>query len=413
MFSANFSPEDNSRLPAFLKYSAVAAATAGALYLAYSMTPSTTPVPTKGGMSRETLRQVITELLCEFHGVMVEMSQMAVRVRQVLALKGMSDQLTDEQLVEVLMTQGVQEKMEMAQKRVLNAKGLTEEEVEEAQQAYEDEDFVKLFAQGIDDMFKIAATGEMPILPGVEIPDALTPDLVLEIFNGILELKSSKFRSVITEFYATNPPESLKSSLPPQELADALQAANDTAEAEVLCMHAAQVRHKSVFNSAAAIYAKDEAFAKERKRQDRCHQAEIMKIMTQKNETTAFVKAEAPIAEGLHAKLQPVSEDTLPVVLMEAAETSVPVVVAMVKPEVTDISNTLQPLSEAIEANQFPESSVFTWMVATEESPITQNERCKQCPVVYVVFARPDVQRRPVACLSLEELRSALEELSG
>ena len=408
MFSANFSPEETSRLPSFLKYSAVAAATAGALYLAYSMTPAA-----KVGIPRETLRQVITELLCEFHGVMVEMSQMAVRVRQVLALKGMSDQLSDEQLIEVLMTQGVQEKMEMAQQRVLIARGLSEEEVEEAQQRYQDDDCVKLFSKGIDEMFQVAATGEIPILPGVEIPKGLTPDLVLEIFSEILELKASKFRAVISEFYATNPPESLKSNMPPQELADSLQVANDTAEAEILGKYAAEVRHKSVFNSAVAIYSKDEAFAKERKRQDRCHQAEIMKIMTQKNETTSFVKAEAPAVEGLHARLQAVSEDTLPVVLMEAAETSVPVVVAMVKPEVTDISSTLLSLSEAIEGNQFPESSVFTWMVATEESPITQNERCKKCPVVYVVFARPDVQKRPIACLTLEELRSALEELSG
>jgi len=408
MFSSNFAPEE-SKIPSALKIGAAAAA-AGALYLAVYHSPIFQK--TEVGISRETLREVVRELLREFHGVMVEMSQMAVRVRQVLALKGMSDQLTDEQLIEVLMTQGVQEKMEQAQAKVLTARNLTEAEVEEAQGRYSEDPMVKLFESGIDEMFKIASTGEMPVLPGVVIPESLTPDLALQISSEILDSKSGKFRSVIRAFYETNPPETLKEgpALPPQELAEALQAANDSSETEILQKYSDSVSHKSIFNSAVAVYSKDTAFAKERRRQDRCHQAEIMKIMTNKEETKV---TNIQVIDGLSPRLQPVTEDTLPVVLMEAAESSFTVVVAMVKPETVDIQATLKPISEALDNDSLLAGPVFTWMKATEESPLTQNERCRDCPVVYVVFARPEVQRRPIACLSLDELRSALKDLSS
>ena len=135
--------------------------------------------------------------------------------------------------------------------------------------------------------------------------------------------------------------------------------------------------------------------------------------MTRKSASEVKQATAIQIVEGLSTRLVAVNEDTLPVVLMEAAERNAPVVVGMVKPNVVDITATLAPFSNTLdEGDKLPSSPSYTWMVATEDSPITQNERCKDLPIVYVVFARPDVQKRPVACLSLEELRNALDELS-
>jgi hypothetical protein len=140
-----------------------------------------------------------------------------------------------------------------------------------------------------------------------------------------------------------------------------------------------------------------------------------MKIMTQKEkpEPTAYVNVQPLNVDGVSGKLQGVTEDGLPVILMEAADSALSVVVAMVRPGTVDVGETLKPISDLLESDALPQGPVFTWMLASEDSPLTQNEKCKDCPVVYVVFARPDVQRRPVACLSIDELKSALAELSG
>ena len=444
-FSSHFAQSGevrSSSLSTVFKISVAALATAASAVFIYKQRSfmrslfEKTAIQQSPRLSKETLCKVTEELLLEFHSVMVEMSQMSVRVRQVLSLKGMSDQVSEEQLVEILMQQGLQEKMEEAQREVLLRHNLSEEEVAQAQIAYSGEPSVSLFASGIEDMFSAASQGELPILPGVNIPQELSPDLVISIFEEILLKKSDGYRRVLSE----SPIHPSMGSVPPPELAEKLQKESDKAEEEILKKFHVIIPHKAVFHSAAAIYEKDQGFANERKRQDRIHQAEIMKIMSRKETTNP-----QPLHKiaSFSIKLQPSNEEVLPVLMMEAAEGSLSLVVAMVKPEASEnMENVLYDFNEfvidytkdietpgterstsshtptiaavvpptLIESGpkQVRSLPIFTYMIASKDSPLVLNERCKDCDVVYVVFARPEIQRKPVACLSLQELADVL-----
>mmetsp|Transcript_8629 Transcript_8629/g.7330 ORF Transcript_8629/g.7330 Transcript_8629/m.7330 type:complete len:111 (+) Transcript_8629:101-433(+) len=99
------------------------------------------------------------------HGVLMEMAQMTQRVRTALAQKGLSNQMTDEQLTEMILQQGIQQKLEDTQKQVLKKYDVTAEEVEAAQKRYENDEHIQQFEKGMDSMFASATKGKMPIIP--------------------------------------------------------------------------------------------------------------------------------------------------------------------------------------------------------------------------------------------------------
>ena len=432
--------KQTSSLGTYIKIGTAIAATASAAYLFYFNTSRITSylnLRSSPRLSREEMRSLIRELLQEFHVVLVEMSQMATRFRHVLALKGMSDQVSDEQVVEVLMQQGVQEKMEAAQARVLASHALSESDVEEAQTAYADEPAVAAFESAIEQMFQSASKGSTPILPGAVIPSNLTPEVVLAVFDKLHAVKVELFTPVISKFYATNP---LTNGPPAQALAEALQSASD--EAEEIAMGSFDFPHRSVFHSAVSEFSNDPGFAAERKRQDRCHQTEIMRLVSNKRGPAQPVPA-----LGISEKLAPVSEEELPLTLMDAAEKKVTVVVAMVRPgndmrealkDLTDWLHGTGEIQDAVceevtesgnqeenqmdskhqpihtpPAPQISENSIFVYMFASEDSPLVQNEKCAGSDVIYVVFARPEIHKKPIACLSVAELEDVLERVVG
>ncbi|KAF4700679.1 hypothetical protein FOZ63_015845, partial [Perkinsus olseni] len=112
------------------------------------------------------LKLITDDLLVNMHGVLMEMAQMTQRVRTALAQKGLSNQMTDEQLTEMILQQGIQQKLEDTQKQVLEKYGVTAEEVEAAQKRYESDQHIQEFEKGMDAMFASATKGKMPIIPG-------------------------------------------------------------------------------------------------------------------------------------------------------------------------------------------------------------------------------------------------------
>ncbi|EER04622.1 hypothetical protein Pmar_PMAR019656 [Perkinsus marinus ATCC 50983] len=77
-----------------------------------------------------------------------------------------------------------------------------------------------------------------------------------------------------------------------------------------------------------------------------------------------------------------------------------------------DAAKLMKPISDAIDGGKFDKRKdlQFVYMAAAADSPLIQSERCKKCDIVYVLFPRPDLQQRPVACLSLEELLDAIND---
>ena len=390
MFSASFQEEKKSVAPLILTATAVVA-TGVAVYWFYS---SRGEVRVEGGLSKEKVTQVTNDLLMDFHSVFVEMSQMAVRVRQVLSMKAMS--LSEEELVGLLMDQGIQAKLEQAQDAVLSRHGTSEEEVEAAQKKFCDDPVIGKLESGIDKMFVAAAKGDIPILPNFQPPEDLTIDLAIEIHQQLLDEKAAIFRRILGAHYLSNP----STGIPPPEISEALQL--ETEEVERRVIQERGIAHKALFDSASALFAVGDAqFAKERKRQERIHQAEVMKIMTGAPSAAAAPPLTVP---GLHERLAPICEDTLPVLLMEATEEKAYLILALLKPTVKNHFQALKPLSDFAESNA--QKAFYAYMTATENSLLEQNEKCKDAEAVFLIFASPE--RRPLACLNIEEVKDAL-----
>ena len=359
------------------------------------------------------LVEVLKALLHEFHGVFVELATMVQRLKQLGALRGPSGSMSTDEIAEFLMQQGIQAKLDAAQSRVLIAHGVSQEQMEEAQDKFESESEIQGLVGGFASMYEEASRGLIPILPGLQIPDDLTEDNVLEILNKIHQERVKGFRVALEKFWASPEAENVSSmdpsQGPPPALAQALQAVHDEAERFVIELHSDVVNSKAVFDSAVALYARKEdgAFLKEQLRMERAHQVEVVNLMRNRN------AAEAPKIlpiEGLHERLVCSNEADMAHQILEAAEQKKPVVTALVR-NLADPKAALMPLSNAIATGKLEalveRNCTFLYMPAHEDIPLASRPEFKTVEVCYIFFPRPDKQQRPVACFSLEELMEA------
>jgi hypothetical protein len=364
-------------------------------------------------LEREKLIEVLKSLLREFHGVLVEMATMVQRLKQLGALRGPDGPMSAEQIAEFLLHQGIQSKLDAAQSRVLIEAGVTQEQVEEAQERLSNEDSVTALVDGFSHMFDEASQGLMPILPGLEIPGELTEDKALEILNVIHQERFKGFRAALEAFWSSPEGQSLdqsdSSQGPPPALAKALQSVHDEAEQLVLELHSDTIGEKAIFDSAVALFSRnaDGAFMREKLRMERSHQVEIVNLMRNRNSKEA-PKLE-PV-EGIHPRLKCSSEADMAHQILEAAEMKKPVVTALVR-NVEDPKSALGPLSEAIEGGKLQmlveRDCTFLYMAAHDDIPLANRPEFKTVEVCYIFFPRPDKQQRPVACFSLDELAEA------
>ena len=373
---------------------AVAAAAVAAAVAATSLAKNTKN-------KRVTEKATLSELTEQLHGVLVEMAQMATRVRQVLAMKGMTKEISDEEIAEIILNQGIAAKLDEVQQRVLSKHGLSEQDILGFAE-------IASFNADFQEMFAAAAGGFIPVLPNFEIPAALgNVDKMVEMMLRMGRRKLELFRTVLKEF-------PIRAAEPTAVFSDptvsaALQKANDQAEAECLALVGVE---RSAFFSSLGIFSRDKLFEEERRKIDRGHQVDVMKLVS----ASAEVEAVEAVT-GMDERMKKVTQDTLPLVLMDGADRNLCVVVALLKPEIAGEEQkraVLKAINDKIPeiADQLKEKTpLFAYMSATQDSPLVQHEKCADKDVVYVVFAGTDVVRRPVACLSNDELLFALADL--
>lgn len=364
-------------------------------------------------LEREKLVDILKSLLREFHGVLVEMATMVQRLKQLGALRGPDGPMSTEQIAEFLLHQGIQSKLDAAQSRVLIEAGVTQEQVEEAQERLSNEDSVTELIDGFTLMFDEASQGLIPILPGLEIPEELTEDRALEVLNLIHQERVKGFRSALEAFWSSEEGQSLdqndSSQGPPPALAKALQSVHDEAEKFVIEVHSEIVGDKAIFDSAIALFSRntDGAFMREKLRMERSHQVEIVNLMRNRNAKEA---PKLDPVEGIHPRLICSNEADMAHQILEAAETKKPVVTALVR-NLDDPKSALAPLSEAIEGGKLQmlvdRDCTFLYMAAHDDIPLANRPEFKTVEVCYIFFPRPDKQQRPVACFSLDELAEA------
>ena len=333
---------------------------------------------------------ILSALTEQVHLVLIEMSQMSTRVRQVLAMKGMTNQISDEEIADIILNQGIAEKLENVQRQVLERYQVTEQEI----QSFSD---IHVFNEEFQRMFSEAVRGLTPVLPHFVVPLELND--ADKMIQKLVEMMDKKFlyirEIVIAKNQSQTSPEEFFNN---PEISDLLHKSNEEAERDVLGSIT-----KGLFYSAIGYYSKDEYFEKERRRIDRLHQVAVLRLFEPNN-------AEQDEVRGIKA----VTPDSLPMMLIDATEKSVNAVVALVKPEIPRhrYKDVLKALGDAKNHIETEAKVVFAYMQAEKDSPLVQHEKCADKEAVYVVFARPDVAKRPVACLSIDELVYALRELA-
>lgn len=364
---------------------------------------------------RDILVKVLKELLREFHGIFIELSGMVQRLKQLGALRSAEGPLSTKEIAMFLMQQGVQAKLDAAQGRVLSAHGLTQDQIEAAQNLYRDDTEVGMLINGFAEMFEEASTGVAPVLPGLSIPENLTEDKALEILSLIHQERVRGFKVALERFWASEEAQAIAANSnpaqgPPPALAQALQTVHDQAESIVLEQHVEIVGDKATFDSAVAVFSRstDGAFVREKLRMDRTHQVEIVNLMRNRDmkETPKF---EQPL-EGLNPKLKCSNEGDMAHQILEAAEAKKPVVSTLVR-NMKDPKTALQAISNALDNGQLSHlvdrDAVFLYMPAHDDIPLADRPEYKEVEVCYIFFPRPDKQQRPIACFSIEELVEA------
>jgi hypothetical protein len=409
---------DNSALKKILAGSAVLAGVGLASYLLISRRSSSarSSSPLRSSdtvIEKQQLICVLKDLLFEFHGVFVEMANMVQRLKQLGALRGPSGPMSTEQIAEFLMHQGIQGKLDSAQNRVLISHGLTQTQVELAQELYESDADVTTFVSGFNQMFEEASSGLAPVLPGIEIPEDLNEDKALEVLNLIHQERLKSFRTALEDFWKSDDSNKMggmdPTQGPPPALAQALQKAHDEAELIVLGRFSDVIQNKVIFDSALAKFSRqtDGAFHKEKLRMERSHQVEIVNLM--RNRETNETPKITPI-DGLHSSLICSNEGDMAHQILEAAESKRPVVAALVR-NLQDPKAALTPLSDALVNGKLESLSqrncTFLYMPAHDDIPLANRPEYKSVDVCYIFFPRPDKQQRPIACFSLEELAEA------
>lgn len=363
-------------------------------------------------LGKEVLELVLRDLLRAFHGVFVEMANMVQRLKQLGALKSADGPMSTEQIATFLMQQGIQAKLDAAQSKVLIGHRVTQEEVQAAQKAFESDAGISLFINGFDLMFEEASSGVAPILPGFDVPAELTEDKAIEILTQIHTERLNAFKKALEKFWKSEESKNVAnmdpSQGPPPALAQALQLAHDEAELNVLKTHSHLISHRSVFDSALAIFSrKDGAFVKEKLRMERSHQVEIVNLMRNRSFEDA---PKIDVIEGLNPRLICSNEGDMAHQILEAAERKTPVVTALIR-KMDDPKNSLMPLSLAIDNGKLDSlverNCTFLYMPAHADIPIASRPEYQSVDVCYIFFPRPDKQQRPIACFNIQELIEA------
>eukprot|EP01067_Filipodium_phascolosomae_P007246 Filipodium_phascolosomae@DN574_c0_g1_i1.p1 len=225
-------------------------------------------------LSKSQLIQILRDIAREFHSIFTEIAQIAAAGRVRLANE-VHDTLTEEQLENILMQQGVQDRLKGVQDEIYRRHKTNAEQTKLAEGQFADDEDVKVLVFGLKKMYEDSLKGFLPILPGCEIPGALTQTKVLEILKTINNLKLEKFQTVL---------ESWKGEEDAWQYPMELTKAADAAEADILKKEGEIFRHDAaIFQSALAKYSTNPSFAKKKKEMDARHQKFVKGLLKKKH----------------------------------------------------------------------------------------------------------------------------------
>eukprot|EP00920_Eleutheroschizon_duboscqi_P016659 GHVT01039484.1.p1 GENE.GHVT01039484.1~~GHVT01039484.1.p1 ORF type:complete len:299 (-),score=42.10 GHVT01039484.1:2404-3240(-) len=195
------------------------------------------------------------------HIVLIDLAQMAQNVHRSMKAKQI-DGVPQEQLEAMILKQGFQTRLDMAQENTLTTCGVTEESVRVAKQKFSKDAEVVRRLGATRRMYEDALGGRLPLLPDVDLPPLLTAPRVLEIHAEILAEKERRFESVFESLDAADHCINIPGvgPLPTPALGRRLEETANAAESTVLDKHSDVVPYHAVFNHAVAFYSRESDF---------------------------------------------------------------------------------------------------------------------------------------------------------
>ncbi|CEL95452.1 unnamed protein product [Vitrella brassicaformis CCMP3155] len=279
-FSSSYSFSSSSAWPwkSIAQYAGLAAAVGLVFYLTSERRPR------RRTLKREELVNILLDLSKDMYVVFTDLAQVSQSIHRQLVSKGLDKQLDSEQLEGMLMMQGMQQKFKDTQLAVFDRHKVSEGDVETATKKHEDDPEVQKYVKGLKVMYSEAIKGDLPMFPGLQLPDTLTKDKYFEILEDINNEKLKRFRPILSEMRsdsskATSPASREAGALPSSELTMKLKDASEAVEAEMIVKHAAVLGEKMMFAAANAAFSKDADFRKRRSDVDAAHQERIVNLM--------------------------------------------------------------------------------------------------------------------------------------
>lgn len=216
---------------------------------------------------RDRLVELLAELNRRFFLVCMEVASVARSVRQKFAAGNV--EMPEERLREQLSKEcQVFQKLTDIQAEVSAKFGCSSEDVTELQQRHAGDEKVREHANGFTSMLTDALGGQMPVLPNMKIPAALTEDKVLEIMAEVHGLETKK---VLDKLGGRR--------VSVKDLGEVLTLAHKDAWEQALENHAPEIAGgREVYHSTMALYMRDAEFAKKRKALDDAHQQRMVKL---------------------------------------------------------------------------------------------------------------------------------------
>jgi len=145
----------------------------------------------EGRLDRDDLVKFLDVLARRWFVACRDVAELSRSIRQKLVAQGVN--LTEEQFKDQLLNHcGVLKKLEEIQGEVLRDESKDGEDVEEAQTEYADDPMVKGYSDGFRAMLEDCVHGENPIMPNFKIPEEMTEQKILEIWEHMQQVEIRK-----------------------------------------------------------------------------------------------------------------------------------------------------------------------------------------------------------------------------
>jgi len=221
----------------------------------------------QGAVGKDGLVDFLQALAKKWFVACRDTAELARSIRQKLQAQGVT--LPEEEFKDQLLNHcGVLKNLEKLQEDSFKEFGESVDDIVEAQTIYADDPIVMEYSRGFTSMLDDSVNGIPPIMPNLEIPDALTEKHVLLMFAQMQEVE---IKRVVEHF------EESGGFLPSVEvLTQVLTLANKESESEVLEKNNTDL---ITFHSTVAVYLrKSSSFVKKKAELDNNHKDRMVKM---------------------------------------------------------------------------------------------------------------------------------------